>query len=266
MPEKWEDRASMFLAYLIDKVTQSATIKSYLSAIKSVLADDEYPWSDNLIKLSTLTRACKLENDILTCRLPIQVKLLELILFEIQRMYETQPYLEILFKAIFALAYYGLMRIGELTLSQHVIKAKDVHSAMNKNKILLILYSSKTHSVANYPQKIKITAMNDNMEFNRHRFFCPFRLVRNYVDSRGPYSTDQEQFFVFKGKIPVKALQVRKVMRMALSRLNLNPMLYNTHSYRIGRSVDLYRTGRFSIDCIRQAGRWRSNAVYRYLR
>ena len=39
-----------------------------------------------------------------------------------------------------------MFRIGELTVGEqgsvHTVKAKDMHIAMNKNKIMLVLYSS----------------------------------------------------------------------------------------------------------------------------
>ena len=39
-PKQWEDRVALFLAFQVEKGAQSATIKSYTSAIKSVLKDD----------------------------------------------------------------------------------------------------------------------------------------------------------------------------------------------------------------------------------
>ena len=86
---------------------------------------------------------------------PILCGLLDMILFEVQRYFamRKQLYLEIMYKTLFALCYYGLMRIGEVTLSPHVLKAKDVHKAMNKDRVLLVLYSSKTHDKSLRPQK-----------------------------------------------------------------------------------------------------------------
>ena len=112
-PKLWEERATLFLVYLVNKGHQSAMIKSYLSAIKTVLVDDGYQCNDNLVLLNSIMKACRIANDKVKCRLPIQCGLLETILFEVQRIYgDTQPYLEILYKAIFALALYGLMQIG----------------------------------------------------------------------------------------------------------------------------------------------------------
>ena len=61
---------------------QSATVKSYVSAIKAILKADKYEWDEQKVLLSSLTKAYKLTNDVLDCRLPIQKGLLEMILFE----------------------------------------------------------------------------------------------------------------------------------------------------------------------------------------
>ena len=139
---------------------KSTTIKSYVSAIKKFLVDDGYPWDDQKVLLGSLTKACKIVNDKVHTRLPIQYGLLELILFEIKRTYQLkgQNYLLTMYQALFALSYYGMMRVCEVTKvvqSNHVIKAEDVHSALNKDKLLLMLYSSKTHDASMRPQKIK---------------------------------------------------------------------------------------------------------------
>ena len=57
LPPTWEDRAVLFCAHLVEIGKQSATVKSYLSAIKSVLSDDDYEWCDRNVLLTTLTRA-----------------------------------------------------------------------------------------------------------------------------------------------------------------------------------------------------------------
>ena len=147
-PNTWEDRVTLFIAHKIDQGMQSSTVKSYVSAIKKLLVDDGYPWDDQKVLLGSLTKACKIVNDKVHTRLPIQCSLLEMILFEVQRLFDAkgQWYLEIMYKALFALSYYGMMRVCEVTQvtqTNHTVKAKDVHSALNKDKIMLVLYSSK---------------------------------------------------------------------------------------------------------------------------
>ena len=199
-------------------------MKTYVSAIKKVLTDDGYIWNDKRILLTSLTKACKLINDRVLIRLPINCNLLELILYEVQRFFskENQYYLEVLYKAVFALAYYGLMRVGEVTASEHVLRAQNVHIATNKNKLLMVLYTSKTHGRNKRPQKIKITAIEDDKVSKKiKRHFCPFKLLRDYIQLRGSYDVD-EQFFIFRDRSPLTATQARSTLKQMLTLLGLN--------------------------------------------
>ena len=264
-PGKWEDRVALFCAHLVQTGKQSTTIKSYVSAIKKTLKDDGYQWDQNAILLETLIKACRLLNDRVKTRLPINIGLLELILFEVKRVFTgEQPYLIALYRAIFALAYYGLLRISELTVGPeacHFIRARNIHVGTNKNKILIVLYSSKTHGKESKPQIIKITAKPDGCR----KHFCPFTLVRQYMTLRRDYDDDNEPFFVFRENITVSGNHVRKVLRECLTHLNLDSKLYDTHSFRIGMASDMMKN-HISIPRIKQAGRWRSNVVYKYIR
>ena len=262
-PSTWEERISLFGAFLVQTGKQSCTIRSYYSAIKAVLRDDDYLVDDKKVLLTSLVKACKLVNDKVRTRLPIQRKLMELLLFEMQRIYANQPYLETLFKTIMLLSYYGMFRIGELTTGDHAVKACNVHIGENKDKMLFVLFSSKTHSYGQKPQKIKISA-NDNYKISS--FFCPFRSSREYLALRGNYKENDDPFFIFRDQQPVKPSHVRAVLKTLLESVNLNPSLYGHHSFRIGRSVDLVTKHHWSIDRLKSAGRWKSNTVYKYIK
>ena len=270
-PNSWEERTSLFMAHLISGGTQSSTIRSYVSAIKRILIDDGYQWNEKQILLSSLTRACKLINDHVRTRLPIQSGLLELILFELNRKFKTQPYLIVLYQAVFSLGYYGLLRVGELTVSQnssHTIKARDIHLATNKEKLLVVLYSSKTHGKGSVPQKVKICS-NRTRQVNRKakkiRHFCPFILLGKYLDIRKDFDSNEEPFFVHSDGSPLMATQTSLVLKETIGALGLNEELYSVHSLRIGRASEMAKIG-YSIDEIKRIGRWRSSSVYRYIR
>ena len=265
-PDKWEHRTTLFMAYLIDKGCQSATIKSYVSAIKKTLVMDKYPWQDSEILGTSLTCACRLVNDRVHNRFPIQCGLLEMLLFEIECLYGgSQPYLEILYKAIYIISYYGLMRVREVTCSPHVLLAQNIHLAQNKNKILIVLYSSKMHNKESRPQKIKIVSNKDEKSGHyTHRMFCPFMVLKHFIDERGGFDDDQEQLFIFKDKQPVKPFHVTTLLKKLIVSLGLNPCNYGMHSFRIGRTTDLIKFG-YSIDEVRRLGRWRSSVVYKYI-
>ena len=220
------------------------------------------------ILLGSLTKTCKIRNDVVTLRLPIHCKLLEILIFEVCRIFAEQPYLAIMYQTLFLLGYYGLLRVGEISRSQHVLKAKDVHLALNKQKLLLILYSSKTHGKESLPQKIKIIG-NEQDKCSKvilKRNFCPFKSTGAYLQARGTMFNDEnEQFFIFRDRTAIAPHHVRAVLRSAILRVNLNPRHYGVHSFRIGRTCDLLKYG-YTVEQTKQMGRWKSNAVYKYIR
>ena len=263
LPKYWEDWVAMYAASLIQRGLQSATLKSYISAIKSVLIDDNYEWKDERIVVRTLTRACRKINDRVKARFPLHIGLLELLIFQLQKQLDQQPYLLAMYKSFFLLSYYGLFRPGELASGAHPVRAKDVHIGSNKDKILLILYTSKTHGYESRPQQIKIQAKSHDKPNNRH--FCPFKASREFLAIRGNYTNTNDPFFVFCDNSLVRPHHVRKMLASTLTAINLNPRVYNLHSFRIGRSSDMVKAG-YTVEEVRIAGRWKSNTVYKYIR
>ena len=67
---------------------------------------------------------------------------------QLGNIFDKQMYLLILYQAIFITLYFGLFRIGELTAASgnHAVLAKDIHIGRNKNKLMFVLHTSKTHS------------------------------------------------------------------------------------------------------------------------
>ena len=281
IPATWERRASLYCAYLImDKGLKPSTVRSYLSGIKAVLQQDGYEWEDNKVLLDALTRSCKIKNNSVKMRLPIQKGLLEIILFDIRRGYGDQPYLEAMYISAFLVAYYGLLRVGEITMSPHVIKAVDIHESKSKKKLLIVLHSSKTHSKGSTPQQVRIfgreqleVVINKEVfrfakKYERHvkpNHFCPFEWTRKYFSMRQKIKQDDEQVFLFSDGSPLQAQHLRSLLRRVLKNLQLEPSFYDIHSFRIGRATDLFKAG-VDLDQIKDLGRWKSNAVYKYLR
>ena len=249
-------------------------VRSYISAIKQTLIDDGYAWNDNIMLLSSLTRACKLVNDRVKPRFPISYSLLELILFELSRIFMgeasiQQPYLCIMYQAMFALGHYGLLRVGELTLGQHTAKAQHMHVATNKPKIKVVLYSSKMHGQGSLPQTIKIITnfVDTNEKRISNRYFCPFDLMRKYMLVRDKnYVNNSEPLFIFRDGTPVKPEHARSLLRSCLTRLGLNANLYDMQSFRIGRASDMINKFNYSIEAVKRVGHWKSSSMYRYIR
>ena len=255
LPQNWETRVYLFVAHLVNKGRKSATIKSYVSAIKTVLEHVDYKLCEDTLLLNAITRACRIHNNCITAKLPIHVKLLEILLFEVNRLYDTQPYLKKLYQACLSIAYYGFFRIGELAESDHCVKASNVHIASNKNKILLILFSSKMHDKHSRPQKIKISADNPVYK-SEFRHFCPFNLLKIYLKVRGGYHHVNEQFFIFSDGSPLKPGQVCTTLKNLIKCVGLDEKLYSFHGLRSGRATDMLCWG-IPLETIKSLGRWK---------
>ena len=272
IPATWEERLCMYCVFLIDVCkVKSTTLKSYVSAIKFTLQNfDDYTLNMDKIVLDSLTGACKAKNNVVFNRLPIQRSLLEQVLCEITRHYreKVQPYLEKMYVAAVILLYYGLLRLCEIaeTKAGHALKAKDIFVGTNKQKILIILYSSKTHGKNKRPQQVRISPnANTTTVWSRNKLFCPFDACRQYSAVRGEYSEDDDNYFIYQDGSPLTPNKFRKVLKQALKQVGVDEDLYDTHSLRTGRATDLSKMG-CSVEKIKQIGRWSSNAVYKYLR
>lgn len=161
-----------------------------------------------------------------------------------------------------SMAYFGLMRVSELTQSDHQMKAQDVRYSKNKGKAVITLRSSKTHTVNDYPQTIEIQAIPQLGEN------CPLQCIAEYVNLRGATCIeDTEPFFTLSDGRGVSALIYRNCLRKLLDRVGVCAALYDCHSMRSGRARDLQELG-FSVTQICEVGRWspKSNTVYLYIR
>ena len=183
-----------------------------------------------------------------------------------------QPYLAILYKTILSTGYYGLFRIDEVTTGTYPVKARDVHIGVNKQKMLFILRTSKTHWSDSLPQSIKITSTNidsfrRNCEKNKPKQnqYCPYFLLQSYLKVRVKYLTDTESFFMYRYRTPVKAHSMCRVLKRALQKYGMELQNYSLHSLRAGRVVDLLKLG-VLVEIIQKLGRWKSNTIFTYLK
>ena len=94
---------------------------------------------------------------------------------------------------------------------------------------------------------------------------CPYTLLKDYAQRRGKFFSESEPFFVFADKSPVTQRQVTLVLKSCIKKAGFDETLYTGHGLRVGQTSDLYKIG-LSVETIKKMGRWRSNAVYHYLR
>lgn len=255
LPTTWEEKLVLYASFLADIGTASATVASYMSALKYVLRHDGVDLNNESCKLASIIRACKLHNDVVSVRLPIGFNLHNLILKEIDNFFmnKGQPYLSALYRAITAMGYYGMMRISEL-VGKHAILAEDVKISTNllKRKVKCILRSSKTHHTGNVPQIIDV--IPDQLVLGTTN--CPFNILKNFSHVRPKRIAAGAQYFVFADGSRVTDRHYRAVLRRILKNLNLPPKSFNTHSLRIGRASTLFKR-KVPVQIIQKLGRWK---------
>jgi len=162
-----------------------------------------------------------------------------------------------LFKAVFTLAYYACLRVGEYAISaddQHTLTVENVSFVNTKNscKIKMILPTFK-HSKG---QEILYIESETNTST------CPVKILKDYLTVRpkvlGP-------LFIHKDTKPVTRNAVSEVLRATIGKTKLNPKDFSPHSLRIGRATDL-AIQNTPEHVIKKTGRWNSTAYINYIR
>ena len=169
----------------------------------------------------------------------------------------------------------GSLELETYQLVYTLCFAGDVKIADNKKKILFILRTSKTHWKDSKPQMIALSAsprinVNHSSKEKQRKCWsmanCPFAILQDYLNVRGPRWTICEPFFILADHSPVMPAMMRNALRNIITRIGLNGKLYCVHSFRIGCSLDLFHKMHLSVQTIKKLGRWHSNSVYAYLR
>ena len=134
--------------------------------------------------------------------------------------------------------------LGELVKGLHAVKARDVDVGANKNKLMFVLHTSKTHNKGVKPQVIKIKSIHSdkNAEHKQNMKYCPFNAIKQYVQIRQKYVGD-EKFFVFRDRSLVTQYQSRAVLAQAIAHNRLDPSHYSSQGFCAGRSSDLLDLG-----------------------
>ena len=142
------------------------------------------------------------------------------------------------------------MRTSELTYSRpgdHSIKM-----GINKDKIMVVLYTSEMHNKSDYTQQKKISPVPEKDKLptgrptqqRRERLFCHFRAIRNYISLQSiNFNRMDKNFFIFRDGSPLHPEHVREVLMMDAQQLHLDPSLYNCQSLRISHASDLLKAG-----------------------
>lgn len=259
LPERWPpevDHVIQFVAYLSISKLSHASVRLYLSAIsfhcKALGSED--PTKEFLIqKMLEGIRRSRVGKDI---RLPITQPLLTKIVAKLHSVCFS-TYEALLFKAAFTLAFHGFMRVGEITASSlclsRAVAVTDVNFDSSGKQLFVNLRFSKTDQTG---KGVLLTIKSTNNDI------CAVQNMKNYLQVRP--NTSGQLFCHFSG-LPLTRSQFSVVLKKTLALIGEGYDRFNTHSFRIGAATAAAAAG-LSLDIIRRAGRWKSDAVKLYIR
>lgn len=229
-----------------------ATVRTYLSALSYRFKIRGLPDPTNAFIVKQTVTGLERIKPSMDNRLPITLPILKSlnnVAHTVLNHYDT-----VLFKAMFSLAFFALLRIGEFTTGNTTHTLNVMHVSVDKNGLVLNMPSFK-HSKASSPHTVKVGHQDPTV--------CPIVHLLAYLRIRpaGP----NLHLFIFQNGMSVSRLNFTKVLRMCLKAANIPDKNIRSHSFRIGGAT--YMAGQGMSDSqIRALGRWRTDAFKRYIR
>ena len=187
-------------------------------------------------------------------RLPITLMLLYRLLEDIHH-YVFSKYNRILLSTMFVVAFFGLFRIGELTIS--------VHKEILLNLSDLCYHEDHfTISIKKYKHSKNKGSVSIPLLRHDNKLICPVLNMLQFLEIRG-YSPGP--LFCFASGNHVPRTFFAKYLNIGIKFIGLQSSLYKSHSFRIGGASYLAELG-LSDAQIRERGRWDSDAFKKYIR
>ena len=187
-------------------------------------------------------------------RLPITIGILAQLITSVDQVL-THYYHKILFKAMLAIGFFGLMRIGELTQSKEGIVPLTLSQVTFHPHMVSISITHVKHNKKLKPIEIPIQKQSIQL-------ICPVRHLVEYITLRG---YQPGPLFAFPTMKPVPRQFFSKNLSKLISFSGFQGDRYKSHSMRIGGAT-YYASLGYSDAQIRLLGRWDSNAFIKYIR
>ena len=161
---------------------------------------------------------------------------------------------------MFSLAFFGCLRIGEITSkstkADHNLQLADIQFLSYQNKCdpdILITFRSFKHST---PHKIHRLQVSESQPIQ------PVSLLAAFLKERGP---KPGPLFMWQNSQPVTYSQFVTTLKDTLMFSGHSTSTYTSHSFRIGRATLAMQQGLSDLQ-IMKLGRWSSSAHLQYLR
>ena len=192
--------------------------------------------------------------------LPITLEIMEQIRVALSK--TSKDYKCILLWAVCCTAFFGLLRVSEFTVPSTHRYDPDFH--LSQADVTLDNRQAPSLEQLHIKQSKTDPFRNRSDEFlgRTHKKICPVEAILAYLTVRG---NQPGQLFALSDNTTHIRCLFAPALKSILITLNLDPYLYNTHSFRIGAATAVNTAGISELD-IKAMGRWQSDAHQRYIR
>ena len=244
----------IFVGYLNLLSYAPASIATYVSAIGYIHKIKGVTDPTQSYKVQKMIAAVVKVDNRKDSRLPITINILFRLVSSLQHT-TKHPYYRSMFRAMYTVSFFGLMRMGEITRD----KFGKVPVFFNQLKFykdyIVITITDFKHNDSGKPFDIVLTR-------NTNKIICPVNALYTYIKYRG---VKHGPLFCFPDMTSVPREFYSNQLKSNLEFCGLDPNLYQTHSFRIGCCSYLALLG-WSDSQIRNIGRWKTNDFIRYIR
>ena len=247
------DTLALYIAYLFSMNYAASTITSHVSAISYIHKMNNVDDPTSLFMIQKLLYSSRKRRPTQDSRMPITKPILHKLCDALNSSVSNQ-FEQSMFRAMFLLAFYGFLRIGEITgpiNNENNIAYNQITLDNRKVNIKFVKYKHAT----GLPFNLTIPAA-------AIKTYCPVHCLQQFVKLRG---IGMGPLFSYGSNTPVSRNRFATVLQSCLSFSKLDTNLYKNHSFRIGMACHCTNIG-ISDSKIRLLGRWKSDAFKSYIR
>ena len=250
-----------FIAFLAVNGYAAATIASYVSGIASTLRLHNFPDITKHFIVKRMLDGCRRRHGRRDLRRPITISVLRKIIPALTAVCRNQ-FEAHLFRTAFLLAFYGFLRVGELTTTtraaEPTLRRSDVtlHHTSSGSVVNLNIRFSKTDQFGR-GCVISIPAAS-----HADVALCPVNATAQYLSISPAH--DGSFLSHFDGSSVTRS-QFAAVLSRALRFCGVYDARFTSHSFRIGAATSAAMAG-IPENEIQRMGRWHSGVYRRYIR
>jgi integrase len=244
-----------FICHLVKLGRKARTVRSAVSALGYLSQENDGEDFGKNFHVRQLLRGLDKSRCMPDIRSPITEGKLEELLREAARLGQSGEEV-LLFQTMFVTMFFGLLRVGEVTVATDAEKDTGVtrQGVAKEGDSRTLTMTIFKHNTTGDPHVVVLRP-------RPHGKRCPVQALDVYLTQRGEA---QGPLFLFRGK-PLLRKAFDAFFNRCLAGLGWDPRKFKGHSFRIGGATWAAQEG-YSDAQIRAMGRWKSSAFLGYIR